>query len=110
LFIIDIYAIKYVIPIRESEHNAGRSGFIRTVKKIRGFGRVRVTHLVVNFKVGPNVPWFGPESVSKISIRAEFYFYGVQYACSSLEILIELKLTVGRSLILKDLIAVVIIL
>jgi hypothetical protein len=71
---------------------------------------VRITHLEVNFKVGPNVPWFGPENVSNISVRAELYFYGVQYACSSLDILIELKMTVGRSLILEDLIAVVIIL
>ena len=94
MFIIGIYAIRCVIPTRESENNAGRSGFIRTVIKIsRVFGRVQVTH----FKVGPNVPWFGPENVSKFSIGAELYFYGVQYACSSLNILIELKLTVGRS-------------
>jgi len=34
LFIIDTYTIKCVIPTRESEHNAGRSGFIRTMIKI----------------------------------------------------------------------------
>jgi len=34
LFIIDIYAIKCLIPTRKSERNAGRLGFIRTVMKI----------------------------------------------------------------------------
>jgi hypothetical protein len=74
LFIVDIYAIERVIPTRESERNAGRSGFIRTVIKISMvFGRVQETH----FKVGPKVPWFGPENIYKISIGAELYFYSV---------------------------------